>query len=606
MQSTLHWDRTLVLNLPRADVWRMASDTARFNQAVGLPPITFTRAEGRGPSYLLARTRYLGIPLQWYEHPFNWVYQEQFTVVRSFVGTPLRAIRTSMRFADHGPGRTLVAIRVEIAPRTLFGWVAARTMVGSKLLRDAVRVFCGFEDAAAAPVETYPRLERATVRVAELRRLGERLRTTGCDQTLIGRFLSHIEHAPDDAVAAIRPFEIADRWGAPRREVLRLCLHATRIGLLELSWEVLCPNCRVSKAQANTLSAMPAAAHCETCHIEFSARFDDYVELRFAVSPAVRTVQVASYCIGGPANTRHILAQQAMPPGIAHQISLWLSEGSYRIRAPGIADSLQIEVTPNADARQLALTIDDEAMRTSAAELAPGRVTLVVRHRGHRPRLLMVEASAWSAHFASAALVTSLQEFRDLFAAEVLAPGLGLGIRTMTFLFTDLKGSTALYQRIGDAPAFARVRDHFAVLTEATASHGGALVKTIGDAVMAVFSSAADAVAAALAIREGLQTLNARNPGDSPLQVKVGLHCGPCITVNANGRLDYFGTTVNMAARVQGMAGADEIVLTTAVLGDVDVRAYLASHNLHTAAFTAELRGLAGSTELYRLEDDRS
>lgn len=133
------------------------------------------------------------------------------------------------------------------------------------------------------------------------------------------------------------------------------------------------------------------------------------------------------------------------------------------------------------------------------------------RNAGAQQRLLLVEQASWTAENASAALVTSLQEFRDLFSTEVLAPGLSLGIRNLAILFTDLKGSTAMYERIGDAPAFARVRDHFAVLTEAISAHEGALVKTIGDAVMAVFCSPAQAVAAACQDRGALRTLRRRH-----------------------------------------------------------------------------------------------
>src|SRR5205823_1419852 len=99
-------------------------------------------------------------------------------------------------------------------------------------------------------------------------------------------------------------------------------------------------------------------------------------------------------------------------------------------------------------------------------------------------------------------------------------------------------GATARFENAGDTPLL--------LIME----HRGALVKTIGDAVMAVFHAPADAVAAGLAIQAGIAAYNAAAPGD-PLCVKLGLHSGPCIAINANDVLDYFGTTVNVAARVQ-------------------------------------------------------
>ena len=122
--------------------------------------------------------------------------------------------------------------------------------------------------------------------------------------------------------------------------------------------------------------------------------------------------------------------------------------------------------------------------------------------------MLILERADWGNEGVSAALVTSLQEFRTMFSSQVLAPGLGVSVRNLTLLFSDLKDSTAMYERVGDSPAYARVRDHFGIMGEAIAEHNGAIVKTIGDAVMAVFSVPADAVAAALAIQEGIARYN--------------------------------------------------------------------------------------------------
>jgi class 3 adenylate cyclase len=142
----------------------------------------------------------------------------------------------------------------------------------------------------------------------------------------------------------------------------------------------------------------------------------------------------------------------------------------------------------------------------------------------------------------------------------VLRPGDQVAISRIAFLFTDIKGSSDLYNRVGDARAYGLVRDHYAVLTRAVREHDGAVVKTIGDAVMAAFTDPADALDAALAIRADIATFNRRIAGEIgpgaadatvAIVVKLGLHCGPCIAVTLNDRLDYFGRTVNLAARLQ-------------------------------------------------------
>src|SRR5262249_33103738 len=89
--------------------------------------------------------------------------------------------------------------------------------------------------------------------------------------------------------------------------------------------------------------------------------------------------------------------------------------------------------------------------------------------------------------FLTAKRLLTNQTFRDLYNTDTLDPDQRLKITSLTFLFTDLKGSTALYERVGDLVAYDLVRQHFGVLHEIVASEAGAVVKTIGDAVMATF-----------------------------------------------------------------------------------------------------------------------
>ena len=118
----------------------------------------------------------------------------------------------------------------------------------------------------------------------------------------------------------------------------------------------------------------------------------------------------------------------------------------------------------------------------------------------------------------SGGMLLARQTFRRLFRSERVDEREGLGIRQVTFLFTDLKGSTAMYERLGDLNAYALVREHFALLDAAVQEHSGAIVKTIGDAVMAVFSRPADAISAALHILEEIDRFNGDHgeAGDHP------------------------------------------------------------------------------------------
>jgi class 3 adenylate cyclase len=200
--------------------------------------------------------------------------------------------------------------------------------------------------------------------------------------------------------------------------------------------------------------------------------------------------------------------------------------------------------------------------------------------------------------FLSGAALLSNQTFLDLFATETIVAGEGLAVRQLALLFTDLQGSTALYERIGDMKAFDLVRLHFGYLRECISRNSGALVKTIGDAVMASFVDPLDAVRAALEMRTRIAQFNLEAGGDL-IALKVGLHAGACLAVTLNDRLDYFGQTVNIAARVQALAGANEIVATDDVMATPGAAELVA--NLGIEVSSVELKGVAGEIRVHHL-----
>jgi class 3 adenylate cyclase len=195
-------------------------------------------------------------------------------------------------------------------------------------------------------------------------------------------------------------------------------------------------------------------------------------------------------------------------------------------------------------------------------------------------------------------MLLARQTFRRLFRSERVDEKEGLGIRQVTLLFTDLKGSTAMYEKLGDLNAYALVREHFALLGATVQEHAGAIVKTIGDAVMAVFSRPSDAVSAALHILDEIERYNAEH-GVPGFILKIGAHCGPSIAVTLNENLDYFGQTVNVAARVQSLADAGEICISEALYSAPGVSALLSGHKV--TAFDAPLRGVEGNACVYRV-----
>ncbi|HJZ46584.1 MAG TPA: DUF5939 domain-containing protein [Roseiflexaceae bacterium] len=600
MSSTVNLSATLVLDASPERLWPLLSDTGRVDRAMGIPP--FERSTLQPDLSFAVSSHYMGLPVAWREYPYEWVFEQWYQVSRVFL-PPILVERVSNRttLTALPGGKTQVDVAVAVEPRGPLGWLAARLYIGRKLLGDLVRTYRSFGDLARAAEQVAPPPARKPVVNADRLTLGaERLRQFNIRAVLIDRLTAHLRTADDPDVVRMRPFALADAWGEDRLEVLRLFLYATRAGLLDLEWDVLCPNCRGPSVRTATLADLALDAHCASCNIRYDVNFDESVELRFSVSPDIRDAVDLAYCIGGPANTRHIVSQIWLPPHGAKQLRLRLAEGSYRLRSRQLAAMALLHAVAGAPASPARARFEADEIVLDATRLAPGKVTIEFENATDASVLVQLEQTAWNLQAVSASLVTAMDEFRQLFSSQVLAPGIGVSIRNLTFLFSDLKGSTMLYDTIGDSPAYARVRDHFDVMKAIIARWRGALVKTIGDAVMAVFPSAEDAVEASLAIQREFTTGQIAR-GDPALHVKLGLHRGPCIAVNANDLLDYFGSTVNIAARVQNESLGGDIVVTPEVIGDPGVGRVLEREAPHIETFERELKGFTQVFMLSRL-----
>jgi class 3 adenylate cyclase len=419
-----------------------------------------------------------------------------------------------------------------------------------------------------------------------------RLEATPHGHGLAGRLAELVLCAQEVDLWHIRPLRLARAWGRPEREVIELCLQAVRAGLLDLQWSLLCPRCRVAKANVGNLDQLPRGAHCGTCNIDYEREFSRNVEASFRPAAAIRPIAGGEYCLFGPMSTPHIKVHVTVDAGATRVLDARLPHGSYRLRTLEPGGELDVEWR----ARGFPAVIVEPDERVSAGPApAPGKLALC--NRAARPLTFVIEEREWVRDALSADRLSATQAFRDLFSDQVLRPGDEVSIGNVALMFSDLKGSTALYETIGSAPAYRLVRDHFALLAAVVREHNGSVVKTIGDAVMAAFADPVDAVAAALAVQARLDEFN-RGAGPA-ITIKLGVHCGPCIAVTLNDRLDYFGSTVNMAARLQSESVGGDIVLSAEVLADPRVRALLRGQT--QVEESAALKGFGQRVAFYRL-----
>ena len=578
-----------------AQLWPLVSDTNRFNRDTGVPSVEMVSPQAGRNARRLLRLSAFGIPVEWEEQPFEWVRPHRFGVVRRYSKGPMSELRVRVELTpqpvdNQGKVGTRLVYEVWAKPKNLLGLIAIPIQIGLISARNFAQTIRHYDELVkleGAATTANKNVEFARGGRERLLSLSRNAVAKGSDSEIVALLVDHLENSDDFALARIRPYALARQWNKGRREVLETFLCATRAGILDLQWSLMCPLCRGGDS-TQSLKDVSSQVHCPGCNIDFQVNFEQSVELTFSPNPSIREADVELFCIGGPQVMPHVMAQQLLPAGEFRSIELNLEAGRYRLRTMTLPGWQHLRAVDEGDVES-SLRATPEGWSNEEV-LIPRDGEIAFENATRDEQLFILERTAWSDDAATAAEVTALQIFRDLFATEALRPGEQISVGTLTVLFTDLKNSTRLYREIGDATAFGRVMNHFDVLKQVIAEEEGAMVKTIGDAVMAVFRQPASALRAMLHAQQRLATPPA---GMEPLQLKAGLHIGPCIAVTLNDRLDYFGSTVNMAARLEGQSTGDDVIISNAIYNDPAVRDFLNDprHGLTATTFEIPLKG---------------
>lgn len=418
------------------------------------------------------------------------------------------------------------------------------------------------------------------------------------DGALVDRIVEHLRHARATEIARMRPFALADRWGVDREALLEAFVLGVAARTVELYWAVRCRRCYGAVGGGGSLSDVADHIDCPSCRIRTDTDLGENVEVVFAPHPSVLVHPEERYCTFYPAGAPEQHSVWTLGPGQRLETEAELGAGEWRLGAAGRGVDRAVHLREDGPSAALTWAADGPAGELDARA---GKVAVRLENGApQRQRVYLTRMGAEEPRVV-AALLTNRPSFRRRFGHQVLAPDVRVSVRSVTLLFTDLSGSTAMYEELGDAEAFALVRDHFALLRAAVEGERGVVVKTIGDAIMASFHEPLDAARAALELRARFEAWAGGRALRVPLGLKVGVHTGPALAVHSDtAGLDWFGGTVNLAARAQGAAGAGEIVLTQAMLEDAGVAALLGARGVSAAPEQRDLKGL-GPTRLWRL-----
>tara|TARA_R110000787_G_scaffold16622_15_gene50477 strand:+ start:16122 stop:17936 length:1815 start_codon:yes stop_codon:yes gene_type:complete len=588
------WERDF--DAPVTAIWETLGDTARYNEAAGLPRQKITeQPRPDGSTRYLAETRMGWITLKWDDIPCNWVAGKWFRHERQFLTGPLTSMTATLHLEPTDAG-CHGRYEIEAEPRGLLGHLLLKTgffpSTGKMFNRLASDAELFANRKRETPFEYQPPV-MADKSKERLRDVVQTIKDGPFHHGLADKLARHITDSQEVDLWSVRPVALARKWGVHPRKVIELCFASVRAGLLHMRWDLLCPRCQVAKATSPSMDRLPSGAHCPSCNIDYTRDFTNNIELVFYPDSAIREVLFEEYCLFGPGGTPHIKAQLTVSSGTGREEAIALAPGSYRARTlePGLEFDFDIE---EGDGIAIELAEDDVAV-----DVIPGGGKLIIYNHFPVDRVFVLEEQVWRRDILTADRAITYQAFRDLFSRDILRPGDHIDIGNIVIMFTDLQGSTALYDRVGDPAAFALVREHFSLLGSSVRDHDGSIVKTIGDAIMGAFTEPADALRCAIDIHDSFAAYNSENPDKDPLVLKIGLHAGRCISVTLNDQLDYYGSAANMAARLQGKSEGWDIVLSKEIARDVAVREILSQ--LNPVEEEAEMKGFSKPVPFLRI-----
>jgi class 3 adenylate cyclase len=547
-------------------IWPHIADTSRMNRALGTAEMLFEERDGKR----FGTAKPGGVRHEWCEVPWNWVSNQWLTCTRLYDRGFMKVMYAIHR-VDPTPTGCRLYLYFGAVPRGAFGSAALR--LGFPTIERAYR------RVVPALAQQLDRLRPEALMLpppvltedAQQRLDSQRaaLIAQGLPKEPVDTLIEWIRKGDDTELHRIQIRERARVWQLHEDDLLRVALHATRQGLLRMSWDTVCPHCRGVRDELDTLSSLTAHAHCDACNIDFTTDKVETVEVTFHVHSSIRDVPDVVYCSAEPAKKDHIRVQIDVPGGETVTTTPNLAPGRYVVWRDH-QGGWYLDVGDEGDS-----VVPWRMLPEGEIVKAKVGCTLELINETDATLQFQIEEAKWSDHALRAGKLLSFQDFRDLFSAEYIGADVRLGVGEQTLLFTDVVGSTAFYASRGDPAAFVEIKRHFDEVFAIVAECRGAVVKTIGDAVMATFGSPVDAVRASQKIHQAFHPQRT----DTPIRLRISLNTGPCIAVRLNSNADFFGGTVNIAAKLQALVEGYQIAMSESTYRATGVSELIAAAN---------------------------
>ena len=476
-RAPVHRRWSWVLQSTPDELWPLVSHTDRVNRAIGLQAVDFTDVVEEGVGVARSGSFHLlGMNVERREYPFEWVRGQYHSVFRRYTKGPIEAVWNSVRLAPTRLGGTELVHEVWVKPRGIVGRLATFVEVDQKTAKNLDRLYkrideCLVEGKGVDPFE--PKASPAPDQRRQVEGAARRLVAGGFDQELVSRLCLFVLLEPLKRLERMRPFELADAWGVDRDGMLDLCLHAAYAGMLELSWDAICPRCRVPHESFGSLARIGPSTTCTPCGTSYERDLAASVEIVFRPHPAIRPATPTTYCVGAPALRPHVLVQQRLAAGERRTVTLDLAPGDYRLAGDWPLRAADLAASGAGFLDQCDVVVRESALDVRPTVLRDGPVELRLVNETAREQVVRLEAQGRETSGVTASVVMTHPSFRELFSDALLSETDPIAVRRMSFLCLEVDGRAKLFAERGDAGAWAALRRLDAIVEKALRAHRG-------------------------------------------------------------------------------------------------------------------------------------
>ena len=447
-----HW----TLDAQTKQLWPLVSDTDRFNQAIGLPAPNFNYDHSGDQLKISADVKFNGIKIHWRERPFQWICEREMSILREFETGPFEWVSSTIELQPLVGGKTRLIHRIQVKPRgwlgklvtpVQFGVLTKRSLdkVYSRLAKIANDTSCGFACDLSFGAE--PKLTKTQSACLDERttRLGQMIKNAPLARQL-GEFIRRVA---DPMAVRVRPLELAARLDCHDDQALQACFTSVEVGLLNLSWDIICPVCRIAADNISTLAKIETHTHCKVCNIDFEADFAQSVEAIFSVHPEIRQVEIKTYCIGGPFHAPHVLAQNRLLVGQHVDVGVVLNPGRYAVTGPQLDRQGEIEVEADAVVHRAEYVIGGDTPQ-SLPTFCSGYACVKIENQSDVEVLVRLEQKTKREKTLTANLACQHPLFKKLFPTDVKTAQQLVGVANLYLLAIRHTEADDLIDQVGD------------------------------------------------------------------------------------------------------------------------------------------------------------